>query len=199
MYKVATAEQIKQLREQTGAGVLEAKRVLDENKGDFQKALDILKARGLAKADKKSERVAREGVVESYIHGGGRVGVLVEINCETDFVARTEEFKQLAHNVALQIAAMNPQYVSPESIPVELTAAQQKTFEDATRAEGKPDAIIPKIVQGKMDKWYAEACLYRQPFIKDDSTTIEALVKATIAKTGENVVVRRFARFALGE
>jgi elongation factor Ts len=196
---VTTTEQIKQLREQTGAGVLEAKRVLDEHGGDFQKALSILKAKGLAAADKKAEREAREGVIECYVHAGGKVGVLVEVNCETDFVARLDSFKQLAHDIALQIAAISPRYVLPDDIPADVLAQQKKTFEEAARAEGKPEAIIPKIVQGKLDKYYRELCLYRQPFIKDDSMTIEELVKTAIAQTKENIVVRRFVRYALGE
>ncbi len=197
---MATAEQIKQLREQTGAGVLDAKRALEETKGDFQKALSILKVKGAAVADKKTAtRTANSGLIETYIHGEGRIGVMVEVNSETDFVARTDEFKQLVHDVALQIAAMSPLYVSPESIPAEMVEEQKNKFEDATRAEGKPEAIIPKIVQGKMDKWYGEVCLYRQPFIRDDSVTIEDLVKTVSAKTREKVVVRRFCRYALGE
>ncbi len=196
---MATAEQIKQLREATGAGVLEAKKVLDEHNGDMQKAMDILKARGIAKADKKAERTAKDGLVECYIHAGGKLGVLVEVNCETDFVARTDAFKQLVHDVAMQIAATNPKYVTVEEIPPDQAEQQKKTFEDATRAEGKPEAIVARIVQGKLDKYYAETVLYRQPFIRDDSITIGDLVKSTIAKTGENIVVRRFARFGLGE
>ena len=196
---MTTTEQIKQLREETGAGVLEAKRVLDENNGDLQKALRILKARGLAKADKKAERVALEGVVECYAHAGGKVAVMVEVNCETDFVARNDVFKQLAHDVALQVAAMNPQYVSAEDIPADVIARQKKMFEEDTRTEGKPPAILEKIIQGKFDKFCNEVCLLRQPFIKDDSITIQDLVKTAIAKTGENIVVRRFVRYALGE
>ncbi|MGB8645790.1 MAG: translation elongation factor Ts [Anaerolineae bacterium] len=196
---MATAEQIKQLREATGAGVLEAKKVLDEHNGDMQKAMDILKARGIAKADKKAERHAKDGLVECYIHSGGKLGVMVEVNCETDFVARTDAFKQLAHDIALQIAATNPKYVTVEEIPQGEAEVQRKTFEDATRAEGKPEAIIAKIVQGKLDKYYGETVLYRQPFIRDDGVTIGDLVKSVIAKTGENIVVKRFARFGLGE
>jgi elongation factor Ts len=196
---VTTTEQIKQLRDQTGAGVLEAKRVLDQSDGDFQKALSILKAKGLAAADKKAERAAREGVIECYTHAGGKVGVMVELNCETDFVARLDIFKQLAHDIALQVAATSPRYVTVEDIPAEVLAEHTKTFEEATRAEGKPEAIIPKIVQGKLDKYFTEVCLYRQPFIKDDSIAIEELVKTAIAQTKENIVVRRFVRYALGE
>jgi elongation factor Ts len=197
---VATAEQIKQLREQTGAGVLDAKRALDESNGDFAKALTVLKAKASAVADKKAAtRTANSGLVETYVHGEGRIGVMVEINSETDFVARTAEFKQLAHDVALQIAAMQPLYVSPETIPAAVVEQQKMTFEEATRAEGKPEAIVPKIVQGKLDKWYAEVCLYRQPFIRDDSVRIEELVKTVSAKTNEKVVVKRFCRYELGE
>ncbi len=199
---MATTEQIKQLREQTGAGVLEAKKVLDENNGDMQKALDILKARGMARVEKKAEeRTARDGLIETYVHGEGKLGVMVEINCETDFVARLPEFKQLAHDVALQIAATNPRYVSVEEIPPAEAEAQRKVFEDATRAEGKPEAIIPKIVQGKLDKYYKEIVLLKQPFIRDETgtMTIDELVKTVSAKTREKVVVRRFVRYALGE
>jgi elongation factor Ts len=196
---VTTTDQIKQLREQTGAGVLEAKRVLDENNGDLQKALNILKARGLAKADKKAERAALEGLVECYVHAGGKVGVMVEVNCETDFVARNEVFKQLAHDVALQIAAMNPRYVSVEDIPPDVVTQQKKMFEEDIRSEGKPPAILEKIIKGKFDKFCNEVCLLRQPVIKDDSITIQDLVKTAIVKTGENIVVRRFVRYALGE
>jgi elongation factor Ts len=196
---VTTTEQIKQLREETGAGVLEAKRVLDENNGDLQKALTILKARGMAKAEKKAERVAAEGAVECYVHAGGKVGVMVEVNCETDFVARNEVFRQLAHDVALQIAAMSPQYVSVEDIPQDLVTKRKGMFEEEARAEGKPPAIMEKIIQGKFDKFCNETCLLRQPFIKDDSVTIQDLVKTAIAKTGENIVVRRFVRYALGD
>ncbi|MCG3140440.1 MAG: Elongation factor Ts [Anaerolineae bacterium] len=193
------AELVKKLREETGAGILDAKKTLEEMGGDYDKALSILKAKGIAKAEKKSaERTANDGVIETYVHNG-KVGVMVEINCETDFVARTPQFKEAAHAVALQIAAMNPKYVSPESIPADELAAMKKTFEDATRAEGKPENIIEKIVTGKLDKYFAETCLYSQPFIKDDKQTIQELVKAASAQTGEKIQVRRFVRYALGE
>ncbi|MDL1898483.1 elongation factor Ts [Anaerolineae bacterium CFX7] len=193
------AELVKKLREETGAGILDAKKTLEEMGGDYDKALSILKAKGIAKAEKKSaERTANDGVIETYVHNG-KVGVMVEINCETDFVARTPQFKEAAHAVALQIAAMNPKYVSPESIPADELAAMKKTFEDATRAEGKPENIIEKIVAGKLDKYFAETCLYSQPFIKDDKQTIQELVKAASAQTGEKIQVRRFVRYALGE
>lgn len=192
-------ELIKKLRQETGAGILDAKKTLEEMGGDYDKALSVLKAKGIAKADKKSaERTAEDGAIETYVHNG-KVGVMVEINCETDFVARTPQFKEVAHAVALQIAAMNPKYVSPESIPADQLAATKKTFEDATRAEGKPENIVEKIVTGKLDKYFAEMCLLRQPFIKDDKQTIEDLVKAASAQTGEKIQVRRFVRYALGE
>jgi elongation factor Ts len=191
---------IKKLREETGAGVLDAKKTLDETGGDFDKALSILKAKGIARAEKKSaERTANQGAIETYVHGTGKIGVMVEVNCETDFVARTPQFQELAHAVALQIAAMSPTYVSPEDIPAEELAAHKKTFEDAARAEGKPANILDKIVQGKLDKFYAETCLLRQPYIKDDKQTIADLVKGASAHTGEKIAVRRFTRYALGE
>lgn len=196
----AAAEQIKKLREQTGAGILEAKKTLDEQGGDYDKALSILKAKGIARAEKKAaERTASDGAISTYVHGNGKVGVLVEINCETDFVARTPQFQEVSHAVALQIAAMSPKYVSVEEIPADELAEQKKTFEDAARAEGKPANILDKIVQGKLDKYYQEIVLLRQPYIKDDKQTIEQLVQAASAQTGEKIVVRRFTRYALGE
>ncbi len=195
----SSAEQIKKLREETGAGILDAKKTLEEVGGDYDKALSILKAKGLAKADKKAgERTAKDGAIEAYIHGG-RVGVMVELNCETDFVARTPQFKEAAHAVALQIAAMNPKYVSVESIPAEELEAQKKTFTDATLAEGKPANIVEKIVAGKLDKYFSEVVLLKQPYIKDDRQTIEDMVKTASAQTGEKIVVRRFTRYVLGE
>lgn len=194
-----SAEMIKQLRQETGAGILDAKKTLDEMGGDYDKALSILKAKGIAKADKKAaERTAQDGAITTYVHNG-KVGVMVEVNCETDFVARTPQFQDLSHAIALQIAAMNPKYVSPEDIPAEELEATKKTFTEATLAEGKPANIVEKIVAGKLDKYFAETCLLRQPYIKDDKQTIDALVKAASAQTGEKIVVRRFTRYALGE
>lgn len=196
----ATAEQIKKLREATGAGVLEAKKTLDEMGGDFDKALNVLKAKGIARADKKAaERTAHDGAIESYIHAGGKVGVLLEVNCETDFVARTPQFRELAHAIALQIAAMSPRYVSPDDMPPDELEAQKKTFHEAALAEGKPANLLEKIVQGKLDKYFGEVCLLRQPYIRDDSQTIQDLVKTASAQTGEKIAVRRFVRYALGE
>ncbi len=192
------AEQIKKLREMTGAGVLDAKRTLDEHIGDCDKALAGLKEKGLKQAAKKAERVAKQGMIETYVHGG-RIGVMVEVNCETDFVAATQEFKDLVHNIALQIAAANPTFVSMESIPASVMQEQQRIYADAARADGKSGPIVDKIVQGKTESWIKEAVLLRQPFIRDDTQTINDLIQSTIAKLGENIVVRRFARFALGE
>lgn len=195
----STAELVKKLREETGAGILDAKKTLDEMGGDYDKALSILKAKGIARAEKKAaERTAKDGAIEAYVHNG-KVGVMVELNCETDFVARTPQFKEAAHAVALQIAAMSPKYVSTDDIPADELEAQKKTFTDATLAEGKPANIVDKIVQGKLDKYLNEVVLLRQPYIKDDKQTVEDIVKAASAQTGEKIVVRRFTRYALGE
>lgn len=193
-----TAEQIKKLRELTGAGILDAKNTL-EKLGDFDKAVEELRAKGISRADKKADRVAREGLVESYIHLGGRIGVLVEVNCETDFVARTDDFESLTHEVALQIAGTNPKYVSPEDIPSDVLQAARAEFESEARKSGKPEPVVTKITEGKLAKYYQEVCLTYQPSIRDESTTVNDLIKNTIAKTGENIRIRRFARFELGE
>jgi elongation factor Ts len=195
----ATAEQIKKLRELTGAGVLDSKRTLEEYNGDFDKALAILKEKGMKAAAKKTERVAKQGLIETYVHAGGRMGVIAEINCETDFVAATVEFRELAHNIALQIAATNPKYVSKEDIPANVIEEQKKLFADAAAADGKPAHIIDKIVTGKLESFYKDSCLLLQPFVRDDKTTVNDLVQTTITKLGENIVIRRFTRFELGE
>jgi elongation factor Ts len=194
-----SAEQIKKLRELTGAGVLDAKRTLEEHNGDFDKALAILKEKGMKAAAKKTDRVAKQGLVETYVHGGGKIGVMVEVNCETDFVAATSEFQTLAHDIALQIAATNPKYVSPADIPADVIEEQKRVFVDAAVAEGKPAHIVERIVQGKLESFYKDSCLLLQPFVRDDKTTINDLIQGAIAKLGENIVVRRFARFELGE
>jgi elongation factor Ts len=193
-----SAEQIKKLRELTGAGVLDAKRTLEQYNGDYDKALAVLKEKGLKAAEKKAERVAKQGLIETYVHGG-RIGVMVEVNCETDFVAATNEFRQLAHDVALQIAATKPLYVSMDDVPADVVAAQKKVFADAALAEGKPANIVERIVQGKTDAFFKESVLLRQMFIRDDALTIQDLVQSVIAKLGENIVVKRFVRFELGE
>lgn len=194
-----SAEQIKKIRELTGAGILDAKNTLEEFNGDFDKALAVLKEKGMKAAEKKAERVAKQGLIETYVHGGGKIGVIVEINCETDFVAATVDFKDLAHDIALQIAATKPQFVSPQDIPVEKIEEMTKQFTDAAVADKKPSNIIEKIVTGKIEAFYKETCLVRQPFIRDDSQTIQDRIKLTITKVGENIVVKRFTRFELGE
>ena len=195
----ASAEQIKKLRELTGAGVLDAKRTLEQYDGDFDKALAALKEKGLKAAEKKAERVAKQGLIETYVHAGGKIGVMVEVNCETDFVAATNEFRELAHNLALQIAASKPIYVSMGDVPADVLEAQKKIFADAAVAEGKPANIVERIVQGKTEAFFKESVLLRQPFIRDDALTIQDLVQSVIAKLGENIVIKRFVRFELGE
>ena len=198
-----TATMIKDLRERTGAGMADCKKALVEVGGDVDKAIDYLRAKGLAKAAKKSGREATEGLVTSYIHGGGRIGVLVEVNCETDFVGRNEDFINFTREVALQIAAMNPQFVRkeevlPDAIEKEKSILVAKAKEDPKMA-GKPDAMLAKITDGQVTKWMKEICLLDQPFVKDPDKTIDQLLQAMIAKIGENIKIRRFVRFELGE
>src|SRR5574341_1080472 len=194
-----STDQIKKLRELTGAGVLDAKRALENANGDFDKAAQVLKAKGMAAAAKKSDRVARQGLIETYVHAGGKIGAMLELNCETDFVARTSDFQELAHDLALQIVATNPKYISPQDIPAELREKQQEEFAAQAKAEGKTGALVDKIVRGKMESYFKETCLLQQPFIRDENSTINDLVQAKIAKLAENIVIRRFARFGLGE
>ena len=194
-----TAEQVKQLRDRTGAGMMECKKALSEASGDVGKAVDILRRAGIAKADTRSGRAASEGLVDAYIHAGNRVGVLIEVNCETDFVARTPEFAELVRNLALQACAAGAEYVRREEVPAERIEKEREIFSAQLEGQGKPAAILDKIVDGKLQKFYAEVCLLEQPYIKDDSRTVDDLVKEASAKTGENVVVRRFARFRLGQ
>jgi elongation factor Ts len=195
----ATADQIKKLRELTGAGVLDAKLTLDAQNGDFEKALAILREKGLKAAEKKAERVAKQGIIETYVHTGGKVGVMLELNCETDFVAATADFTDLAHNIALQIAAFKPAFVSSEDVPAAKVEELKKEFADAARSAGKPENIIEKITTGKLEAYFKEACLLNQVYVRDDKLTIKDLIKVTITKVGENIVVRRFTRFELGE
>jgi len=194
-----TVEMVKKLREVTGAGVLACRQALDANHGDFDKAVMYLREMGLAAAAKKTGREASEGIVEAYGHPGGRVGVIVEVNCETDFVARTPEFQSFVHDMALHIAAMSPQYVTPEDIPAEeLERKKQFYFEQALQ-EGKPENIAERIVEGRLNKFYSENCLTEQPFVKDDTVLIKDLVKTQISELKENIVLRRFERFELGQ
>jgi elongation factor Ts len=193
-----TTEQIKKLREATGAGVMDSREALRQTGGDFDKAVTFLREKGLAKASKKAERVASDGVIGSYLHHNGRVAVLVEVNSETDFVARTADFVTLAQSLAMHIAMANPRYVKPEDVPADVLESERAMFHKEAEATGKPAPVIGKIVEGKLEKYYDEVCLLRQPFIKDDKVRVGDLITQAIAKLGENIVVRRFARFEIG-
>lgn len=194
-----SATMVKELRSKTGAGIMDCREALKENSGDVEQAAGWLRQKGISKADKKSSRETNEGRVGSYIHMGGRVGVLVEISCETDFVAKTDEFGALVSEVAMQIAAMHPTYVSRDIVPQEVIDAEMAGYKAAAIEDGKPENIAEKIAQGKVDKYFQSQCLLEQPFIKDDSRTIEELVKEMIAKVGENIRIKRFARFDLAD
>ncbi len=194
-----SAAQVKQLREATGAGVLDCRKALAENNGDFDKAVAYLREKGLAAAAKKAGREAREGVVELYAHGGGRVGVMVEVNCETDFVARTEQFRAFAHDLALQVAAANPRYMDVADVPAEVLESEKTIARNRAKEEGKPEKVWDKIVDGRLEKFYQEVCLLKQPFVKEEKLTVSDLLKQTISTIGENVIIRRFARWELGE
>ncbi len=194
-----SAQMVKELREATGAAVLDCKKALEEHQGDMEKAKAYLAEKGLAVAKKKAERIAREGKIETYTHPGGRVGVIVEVNCETDFVAKTEQFQTLAHDIALHIAFASPLYVDIADIPADVLEAQKKKFYEEGRAQGKPDHVIEKMVEGKLNKYFAEVCLMHQPFVKDDEITVSDLVTRAIAEIKENIKVSRFARYELGQ
>ncbi|HAI51801.1 MAG: translation elongation factor Ts [Limnochordia bacterium] len=194
-----TAAMVKELREKTGAGMMDCKKALLETKGDMDAAVDYLREKGLAAAAKKAGRIAAEGLVTSYIHMGGRIGVLVEVNCETDFVAKTEEFAQLAKDIAMHIAASKPEYVSRDEIPESVLEHERSIYRAIARNEGKPEHIIDKIVEGRLEKFIQEVCLLEQPFVKDPDLTVGDLLKEKIAKIGENIAVRRFVRYERGE
>jgi len=194
-----TTQMIKELREKTGAGIVDCKKALQEAGGDIEKAVEILRKKGAAKAAKKAERATAEGIVVSYIHAGGKVGALVELNCETDFVARTEDFKALGHEIAMQVAAMAPEYVSREEVPAEVVEKEKEVLKEQALAEGKPEHIVEKIVEGRLSKFFSEKCLLEQPWIKDDSKTIQDLLTEYITKLGENIKVKRFCRFEVGK
>lgn len=189
---------IKELRELTGAGMGDIKEALIEAKDDKDKAIEILRKKGTLKLGKKSDRVANEGIVEAYIHGGGRIGVLVEINCETDFVARTEDFKTLAKELALHIAAANPLYIDITNVPVEVVEKEKEIYKEQIKDSGKPEEIVNKMLEGKIQKYYEEACLMEQPYVKNPDIKVKQFVTDAVAKMGEKVVVKRFARFVLG-
>lgn len=196
---MVTAAMVKELRERTGVGMMDCKKALVECNGDMEKAIDELRTKGLAKAAKKAGRVASEGLVISYIHGGGRIGVLVEVNCETDFVAKNEDFKQLAYDIAMQIAASNPEFISREEVPEEAIKREKDILKAQALEEGKPEKVIEKMVEGRIDKYYKERCLMEQAFIKDTDKNVQQLIHEHIARIGENITVRRFARYELGE
>jgi elongation factor Ts len=194
-----SASAVKELREKTGAGMLDCKKALDEANGDIQKASEILREKGLAAAANKAGRVATEGVVESYIHAGGRIGVLVEINCETDFVAKTDQFREFARDIAMQIAAANPKFVRREEVSTEELEKEREILTAQALNEGKPANIVAKMVEGRLGKYYEEFCLMEQSFIKDPDKTISTLLKEKISTIGENISIRRFVRYELGE
>ncbi|MBW1667476.1 MAG: translation elongation factor Ts [Deltaproteobacteria bacterium] len=193
------ASLVKELREKTGVGIMDCKKALQECEGDIEKAVDCLRKKGIAKAKKRGGRVTAEGQVQSYIHAGGKIGVLVEVNCETDFSAKTTDFTNFVKDVAMQIAATNPIAIDRESVPPEVLEKEREIYASQAKESGKPDKVIEKIVEGKMKKFYSEACLLEQPFVRDPQITVGDLLNGLIAKTGENIVIRRFARFQLGD
>ncbi len=194
-----TAEMVRTLRERTQAGMMDCKKALQETGGDLEKAVQYLREKGLAAAAKKAGRVAAEGLIDAYVHGDGRIGVLIEVNCETDFVAKTDEFRQLVRDLALQVAARRPEYVAREHVPPEVVERERRVLTAAARNEGKPEHIIPRIVEGRLEKFFTEVCLLEQPFIKDEDITVKQLIAERIARLGENITVRRFVRFERGE
>jgi elongation factor Ts len=194
-----TAAMVKELREKTGAGMMDCKAALQETGGDMEKAVDYLRKKGVAKAEKKSSRETKDGLVEAYIHPGGKLGVLVEVSCETDFVAKTDDFQELVKNIAMQIAATNPLAVSRDQIDPAVVEKEMEIYKAQAKESGKPDNIVEKIAQGRLEKFYAERVLEEQPFIKDDKKTVKEYVTEVIAKLGENISIRRFARFRIGD
>ncbi len=194
-----TTQMIKELREATKAGVMDCRKALEASDGDMQKAIEFLRQKGLETAAKRADRQASNGIVDLYSHGSGRVGVMVEVNCETDFVARSEQFVKFAHEIVLQVAATAPKYIKDEDIPAEVLAQETEKAKVKAREEGKPDALLEKIAQGRVDKFKDESVLMRQPYIRDDKVTIGKLLLDQIASIGENIVIRRFARWELGE
>jgi len=194
-----TSAMVKELRDKTGAGIMDCKEALNVSIGDFEKAIDYLRKKGMSAATKRSSKAAKDGVIASYIHMGGRIGVLVEVNCETDFVAKTEDFQLLAKDLTMHVAAANPLYVKPDDIPSDIIGREKEIYRSQALAEKKPEKIWDKIIEGKLKKFYEDVCLLNQKFIKDTDITVETLLNNMIAKTGENIVIRRFVRFQLGE
>lgn len=194
-----TSDQVKKLREKTGAGMMDCKRALEETGGDMDAAIEYLRKKGAATAAKRADRETNQGVVEAYIHAGGRIGAMVELNCETDFVAKTPQFKTLAHDIAMQIAAMNPQFISRDQVPQEVQQKELEIYKSQAQNEGKPAQIAEKIAQGRLDKYFQEVCLLEQSFIKDSGKTIKDIIDEATAAIGEKISVRRFQRYHLGE
>lgn len=194
-----TAAMVKDLREKTGAGMMDCKKALQNTNGDEKKAISWLREKGISKAKKKSDKIASEGFIGSYIHMNGKIGVLVELNCETDFVAKNEKFKELAKNISMQVAAASPVCVSPEQLPEEMLEEEKNLYKKQAEQEGKPDHVVEKIVQGRIKKYYKEVCLLEQPYIKDDSITIQDLINEMIAVLGEKIEINRFVRMEVGE
>lgn len=194
-----TSKSVKELRDKTGAGMMDCKEALLASNGDMEKAIDYLRKKGMSAATKRSSKAAKEGTIASYIHMGGKIGVLLELNCETDFVAKTEEFQTLAKDLAMHVAAFNPTYVRSEDIPEDVLEREKNIYREQSAAEGKPEKIWDKIIEGKLKKFYEEVCLMDQKFVKDNNVTVTERINALIAKTGENIMVRRFARMLLGE
>lgn len=194
-----TSAMVKDLREKTGAGMMDCKEALTASDGDFEKAIDFLRKKGMSAATKRSSKAAKDGTIATYIHMGGKIGVMVELNCETDFVAKTDNFQTMAKDLAMQVAATNPIYVSAQEIPEDALEREKNIYKSQLLTEKKPEKIWDKIIEGKLNKFYEEVCLVNQKFIKDDSITIATLINNMIAKTGENIIIRRFSRFQLGE
>lgn len=194
-----SAQQVKELRDRTGAGFTACRDALVEAKGNMDQAVDVLRKKGQAAAAKKAQRATSEGLVGSYIHAGGKIGVLVEVDCESDFVARTEDFQRLCHDVAMHVAALDPRFLRREEVTQDVLDREREIYREQAKATGKPEAVIEKIVSGKMEKFYEENCLYEQHFIKDEGMTVKELVDQSIAKLGENITIRRFSRFKVGE
>lgn len=194
-----SAQQVKELRDRTGVGFAACREALVEATGDIERAIDLLRKKGQATAAKKAQRATSEGLVSCYIHAGGKIGVLIEVNCESDFVARTDDFQRLCHDVAMHIAALDPRFLRREEVTQETLDREREIYKEQAKATGKPEAVIEKIVSGKMEKFYEENCLYEQHFIKDEGSTVKELIDHTIAKIGENIAVRRFSRFKVGE
>jgi len=194
-----SANLVKELRERTGAGMMDCKKALTETDGNIEKAIEYLREKGLSAAAKKAGRIATEGLIETYIHGGGRIGVMLELNCETDFVAKTDDFKNLAKDIAMHIAAAKPEFLKPEEVPQDVLEKEKNILKAQALNEGKPEKIIEKMVEGRIAKYYKDVCLLEQPFVKDPDKTISQLVTEKVAKIGENISIRRFVRYELGE